>query len=324
MELNKVGAVLIAATCVAVGAGGAYVATRVAAPAAADKDTPAATTSTTVAAGIDSAGSEPGVSSGTTSEKSDPEAPGFQTARPVRSSEPSPTRTVTARPVAPARTDPPAAAAPATPAAAPIVEESRPALAAEPARQTDTASTGSPANDAPQLIDLVVSANSVIGLQIETSLSSEQARVEDPVVAHVTRDVRVGDRVAIPVGAKAQGEVTLVERGGKVRERARLGVRFTSVTLPDGTRVPLDTDTIYREGESPTGGSAAKIGGGSIGGAILGGILGGAKGAALGGSIGGGAGTAAVMAGGRNPATLPAGTPVTVRLTRPSTVTVDQ
>ena len=132
--------------------------------------------------------------------------------------------------------------------------------------------------------------------------------------ARVTRDVKVGDRIAIPAGSKAFGEVTLVERGGKVRERARLGVRFTSVVLADGTRLPIHSG---RE-------SAAKIGGGAIGGAIIGGILGGAKGAAIGGSIGGGAGTAAVMAGDRNHATLSAGTPLTVRIEDPVVVTVEK
>ena len=73
-------------------------------------------------------------------------------------------------------------------------------------------------------------------------MSSETARVEDEVIARVTRDVRVGDRVAIPAGAKAHGEVTLVERGARLRERARLGVRFTSIVLADGTRVPIDTE----------------------------------------------------------------------------------
>jgi hypothetical protein len=177
---------------------------------------------------------------------------------------------------------------------------------------------------APRFEDLVVSADSVLGLQMETSLTSERARVEDEVVARVTRDVRVGDHVAIPAGAKAHGEVTLVERGGKVRDKARLGIRFTSVVLADGTRVPLETDTIYREGDGPGGQSAAKIGGGAIGGAILGGIFGGAKGAAIGATAGGGAGGAAVMAGGRNAATLPSGTPVTVRLVRPATVTIEE
>jgi hypothetical protein len=100
-------------------------------------------------------------------------------------------------------------------------------------------------------------------------------------------------------------------------------VRFTSVVFADGTSVPLDTEAVYREGSSPANESTAKIGGGAIGGAILGGILGGAKGAAIGGAIGGGAGTAAVMTGGRNPATLPAGTPITVRMSGPSTVTVE-
>jgi hypothetical protein len=129
--------------------------------------------------------------------------------------------------------------------------------------------------------------------------------------------------VAIPAGSKAHGEVTLVERGGKVRDRARLGIRFTSVVLTDGARVPLDTETIYREGDGPARESAAKIGGGAIGGAILGGIFGGRKGAVLGGSAGAGAGTAAVLAGSRNPATLPTGTPVTVRLLSPAMVTVE-
>jgi hypothetical protein len=181
-----------------------------------------------------------------------------------------------------------------------------------------------PAPPEPRFVDLVVAPDSVLGLQMESSISSEKARVEDEVTARVTRDVRVGDRVAIPAGSTARGEVTVVERGGKVKERARLGIRFTSVVLADGTRVPIETDTIYREGDSPTGESVAKIGGGAIGGAIIGGIFGGAKGAAIGASAGAGAGTAAVAAGGRNPATLPSGTPLTVRVVKPATVTVEE
>jgi len=61
-----------------------------------------------------------------------------------------------------------------------------------------------------------------------------------------------------------------------------------------------------------------------VGGAILGAILGGGRGAAIGGSIGAAAGTAAVLASDRNPATLPAGSTVTVRLQSPATVTVEQ
>jgi hypothetical protein len=204
--------------------------------------------------------------------------------------------------------------------------EATAATIAAPARMTPP-STPEPVEvaepAAPQFVELVVPAESVIGLQVETALSSDSARVEDEVVARVSRDVRVDDRVAIPSGARAHGQVTLVEQGGRMRGRSRLGIRFTSVVLADGTRIPLDTETIYREGESPTGESTAKIGGGAIGGAIIGGIFGGAKGAVIGGSVGAGAGTAAVYAGGRNAATLPGGTPITVRLIEPATVTVE-
>jgi hypothetical protein len=195
---------------------------------------------------------------------------------------------------------------------------------AEAPRAPEPAAPRAPEPAAPELIELVVAADSVIGLQLDSTITSEKAHVEDVVEARVVRDVRVGDRLAIPAGSKVTGYVTLVERGGRVKERARLGVRFTSVALPGGVRLPIQTETVYREGESPTAASSAKIGGGAIGGAILGGILGGAKGAAIGGSVGAGAGTAAVMAGSRNQATLAAGSPLTVRIEQPVVITTER
>jgi hypothetical protein len=181
-----------------------------------------------------------------------------------------------------------------------------------------------PVPPARQFEDLIVSSGSVLGLQTETAVTSERARIEDRVEARVTRDVRVGGEIAIPAGTRMQGSITLVERGGKVKERARLGIRFHTLVLADGTTLPVHTETIFREGDPPGRESAAKIGGAAVGGAILGAILGGAKGAVTGGAVGAGAGTAAVMASGRNPATLPAGSTVTVRLTEPVTVTVEK
>ncbi len=172
--------------------------------------------------------------------------------------------------------------------------------------------------------ELVVSADSVMGLQIESALSSERARVEDRVEAHVVRDVRVGGQAAIPAGSKAIGSVMLVERGGKFKERARLGIRFHTLVLADGTRLPLTTETIFRDGDARGNSSTAKVGGGAVAGAILGAILGGAKGAAIGASAGAGAGTAAVVAGDRSAAEFPAGTEVTARMLSPVTVTIEK
>ena len=100
----------------------------------------------------------------------------------------------------------------------------------------------------PQLVELVVPADAVIGLQLETTVSSDRAKVEDAVEARVTRDVRVDGRVAIPAGSLVQGTVTEVVRGGKVRERARLSIRFHTVVIGNGDRLALRTDAITREG----------------------------------------------------------------------------
>lgn len=177
---------------------------------------------------------------------------------------------------------------------------------------------------APQFEEVTVPTDAVIGLQIESSLSSDTARIEDRVEARVARDVRAGGQVAIPAGSRVLGSVSVVEHGGKMRERARLGVRFHTLILADGTEVALQTETVMREGDSPGNASAAKVGGGAIGGAILGAILGGGKGAAIGAGVGAGAGTAAVMAGGRRAAQIQAGSPMTVKVLSPVSVQVEK
>jgi hypothetical protein len=181
-----------------------------------------------------------------------------------------------------------------------------------------------PSPDAPRvaLEELTVNSNSVIGIRLETPVSSDTARVEDRVTARVVRDVTVDGRVAVPAGATVEGYVTEVERGGRFRERARLGVRFTTVVLSDSTRVNVSTDPIYRMGEAPTGEATSKIGAATVVGTIIGAAIGGKKGAAIGGATGAAGGTAAVMASGPNHVMLTTGTSLTVRLTEPATFQV--
>jgi hypothetical protein len=212
------------------------------------------------------------------------------------------------------------------------VERSEAAPAADPAPVTtvplpEPIAAAAPAEPpAPQtrFEEITIPSDTVIGVQVETTVSSERTRVEDRVEGRVTRDVTVDGRVAIPAGTRMIGSVTTVERGGKFKQRARVAVRFHTAQLPDGSRLDLETTAIMREGDSPSRESAAKVGGSAVGGAILGAILGGAKGAVIGGSAGAAGGTAVVMAGDRNAATLPAGTTVTVRLMSDVTVTVER
>jgi hypothetical protein len=175
---------------------------------------------------------------------------------------------------------------------------------------------------APTYDERTVPAASVIGIRLDTSISSETARVEDRVSARVTRDVTIDGQTVIPSGAELTGTVTLVDRGGKMRDRSRIGVRFDTLVLASRERLPIQTETIFRDGESPSNEASSKIGASAVIGTILGAVIGGKKGAAIGAAAGAGGGTAAVMAGDRNEAAIPAGTPLTVRLTAPVVILV--
>jgi hypothetical protein len=232
-----------------------------------------------------------------------------------------PANVATREPARPAQTtasDSPAVERPSSPSTAPATASAQPPVQAEPTPAEP------PPPPRPQIVEVVIPASAVLGLQVENSISSETARVEDRVDARLTRDVRAEGQIAIPSGSKVLGNVILVERGGKMKDKARLGVRFHTVVLADGNHLALRTESIYREGTSPGGDSARKIGGATVGGAILGAIIGGAKGAAIGGATGAAGGSAVVMAGDRNPATLPAGTVVNVRLSSPVSVDVEK
>jgi hypothetical protein len=235
-----------------------------------------------------------------------PKSPGKTTRN-----EPSLARTVPANgsPIAQAQTEPQASPVQALP---PAPEPSR---AAEP--QPDPPRV-------PQFEEVILPSASVIGLQLETSLSSERSRLEDRVDARVSRDVMAAGRVAIPAGARVIGSVIEIDKGGKVKTPAHIGIRFHTLVLADGSEVPLSTKPIYRDGPSPSGDSAKKIGGGAVAGMILGGILGGGKGAAIGGATGAAGGTAAVMSGDRAAVNIPSGSFVTATLSSPATITVER
>jgi hypothetical protein len=330
MQSNRLAFLALGVACVAAAAGGGYVASRqnaASSPAPADLATTAAATraaqpvqetEAVVSARIDAAPAAP-KSAAPVARRADP---------PARAAARDTGRTT-------ARTEPPSTASALTstwpssaastpgppPAAPPPVELSPPAhLEERPAPEPPRA----PEPPQKTFEELVISPNSVIGLQIETPVTSERARVEDRVEARVTRDIKVGDRVAVAAGARAVGSVTLVEKGGKMKDRARLGIRFHTLVLADGTRLQIQTDTIYRDGEAPGNSAAAKVGGGAVAGAILGAILGGGKGAAVGAAAGAGGGAAAVEAGDRKAAAIRPGEAVTARILQPVTVTIEK
>ena len=346
MEFNKLVSAGLTVGCLAAAGGGAYLAVRQTQAAPAALAAPVAPATVTESEGVITPDArKPEVSQPLAPAAPEQRAPAVSTPapspsratrvvqRPASSPSTRPSTRDDARPSARdanrdatsiARSGSESPAPPAAPSTAGSMWETRPSVQPSAPEYREPEPPAPPPPPAPEFVDLTVPSDAVLGLQIERTVSSELARVEDRVDARVTRDVRVGDRVAIPAGSTVRGSVSEVDRGGRVKGKARLAIKFHTIVLADGTQLPLKTDAVVREGASPGGESAAKVGGAAIGGAILGAILGGGKGAAIGGAVGAGAGTAAAMTNDRNPATVAAGTTVTVRMQAPITVTVQK
>jgi hypothetical protein len=223
------------------------------------------------------------------------------------------------QPVAPAGA-PPAASAltPAESAAAPSATRGTPASTVPAAAATPPAPPPPPA---PRFREVTLPSGTELPLSLQTALASDTSTVEDPVRATVRRAIAVDGDTVIPAGTPVRGVVTGAERSAKVKGRATLSFRFTSLTLDDEAH-DIRTSSVAYQAEGTKKKDAAKIGIGAGAGAIVGGIIGGGKGAAIGTAVGGGAGTGMVLATRGEEVRLAAGTPVTVRLSQPLTVQI--
>ncbi len=163
----------------------------------------------------------------------------------------------------------------------------------------------------------------VLHLRLSGAVGSDSSRVEDAVSAEVTQPVLVNGREVIPVGATVSGLVSEADEGGRVKGRARVGLRFTALRSA-GVDYEMQTSGFARTAAATKSEDATKIGVGAGIGAAVGGILGGKKGAAEGAAIGGGAGTGVVLATRGEAVRLASGTVFSTRLTAPLTVQVAQ
>jgi len=198
-----------------------------------------------------------------------------------------------------------------------------PAVNAGDAPTADGDDANRRASRVPEYREVTLPAGTVLPVELTTRVGSEISSVEDAVRGTLRRPVVVGGVQAFPAGTAVIGHVTAAERSARVKGRARIAFRFTTIDPPgDAERLTMRSDTVSRLAPATKKQDAAKIGGGAAGGAIIGAIIGGGDGAAKGAAIGGAAGTGVVLSTRGKEVTLPAGTPVSVRLAAPLTVRV--
>jgi hypothetical protein len=135
--------------------------------------------------------------------------------------------------------------------------------------------------------------------------------------ATLDRPLMVGDRVVAPVNSRVEGVVSSVDPGGKVKGKASLALRLTSITTADGRTVNCTTRSYGVVARATKKKDAMKVGIGAGIGAAIGAIAGGGKGAAIGAGAGGGAGTGVVLATRGEPAVVAAESRIRFTLTAP-------
>jgi hypothetical protein len=169
--------------------------------------------------------------------------------------------------------------------------------------------------------EVTVADGTMLSIELQTAAASDTSRVEDMVTGVLRKAVIVDGVEVLPSGAVVKGNVVAAEPSGKVKGRARLALRFTSITV-DGEPMRITTATIARVAAATKKEDATKVGIGAGAGAVIGAIAGGGKGAAIGGAIGAGAGTGVVLATKGDEVRLTSGTPLAATLSSPLVVRV--
>jgi hypothetical protein len=231
---------------------------------------------------------------------------------------------------------------PATPSTPPDPAPAAP-QAAEPSRQSEPAvQIAPPATSQPvqsNVRQITVPVDTEILLQLKNVIDTKSAHAGDGVYCQTTFPVVIDNVIVIPAGTYVKGEITKVQRAGRVSGRAEILFHFNSVIFPTGYTVDMpgtlhgdpgtskakiadDEGTVKTDGHDkvkqlPEVGRDA--GYGSIAGGIATGTLNGAR---IGGGIGAAAGLATMLLTRGSDVRIEPGASLTMRLQRPLVVDV--
>ena len=176
----------------------------------------------------------------------------------------------------------------------------------------------------PRNPQLTVPEGTEVRLSLSAPLGSSSSRIGDSFTARITQAVVSGDRVVIPAGSSVHGVVTeaIPAKKGLANKAGTLSLSFDRVMTPGGFGAPMSA-ALTRVGSKSTKKTAGIIGGSAAGGALLGKVLGGStKDAAVGSVLGGAIGTGVAAGTTGEDVEIPAGSPLSVTLDQPLTISI--
>ncbi|MBL8231258.1 MAG: hypothetical protein JNL98_22380 [Bryobacterales bacterium] len=183
-------------------------------------------------------------------------------------------------------------------------------VASAPAASATAAAPAAPAAPAPEL---VLPAGTPIRVMTTSTISTKSNKSGEAFEGSLYAPITVDGKVLLPKGTPVRGVIAESDPGGRVKGRARLSLRLSSIDV-NGKKVVLASNTYVKQAPGTKRRDAAKIGIGSGAGAAIGAIAGGGAGAAIGAAAGAGAGTGMVLVTRGEPAVIPSESVVGFRL----------
>ena len=196
-----------------------------------------------------------------------------------------------------------------------------------------------PANPQATGAKVEVPAGTHIPLVLHNAISTRSARPGDPVYFETLFPVMVNGQVAIPAGSYVSGEVSEAKRAGRVKGRAGLSLKLTTMILPNAYVVNLNAspsgagtgggETVNNEGtvvgDTDKASDVGTVVKSTAAGAGIGAIAArSGEGAGIGAGIGAAAGLAAVLLSRGPEAEMPRGSTVEAVINRPILLDADK
>jgi hypothetical protein len=181
---------------------------------------------------------------------------------------------------------------------------------------------------------LSLPAGTGMKVKLENNVSTSTSKTGDPFTGRVTEAVMLDGKPVIPIGATVEGRVTRAVGPRRISGKPTIVLFPEALIMPNGDRYVLNAalvDTNQRKGTDVNsegefkgngidGKDWTKIGMGTGGGMLVGGLIGGGKGLLIGGLVGATA-TVTYWLGKHRSAELPAGSELTMELSRPMEMT---
>jgi hypothetical protein len=164
-------------------------------------------------------------------------------------------------------------------------------------------------------------AGTTVSVRVGETLTSERNSNGDTFQATLDAPIVAEGFIIAERRSRVVGNIIQSSRAGRVKGLANLTLAVSEINTTDGQRVPIETDSYEKWGNSSVKNDTAKVAGAAALGAIIGALAGGGKGAAIGAGAGGAAGTGVALGTRGAAASVPSESILTFRLARAVTIT---